>query len=239
VNVARILLIGRTPATGASVANALIKHYPVTTASSGKSAINIALENPIRIVVLDAISMRTPGDRLSNELREALPSVLLVHLHPGPKANVQSRADVVLLHPVTARRLLNSIVGLLQEKSDDVLVCGPFTINRTRRLLIANGQETQLTPKQLLLIETFFTNPCSTLDRRTLMEKVWQTDYIGDTRTLDVHIRWVREMIEADPSHPQYLKTIRGVGYRLDIDNSANNHTSANLTTMPKQKTDL
>ena len=54
------------------------------------------------------------------------------------------------------------------------------------------------------------------------MEKVWQTDYIGDTRTLDVHIRWVREMIEADPSHPQYLKTVRGVGYRLDIPNIDN-----------------
>ena len=216
---ARILLIGRTPAAGASVANALIKHYPVVTASSGKLAIKLAQENLIRVVVLDAISMRTPGDRICDELREALPSVSLVHLHPGPRANVQSQAHVVLLHPVTARRLLNSIEALLQENSDDLLVCGPFVINRTRRLLIANGQETQLTPKQLLLIETFFTNPCLTLDRRTLMERVWQTDYIGDTRTLDVHIRWVREMIETDPSCPQYLRTVRGVGYRLDIPN--------------------
>ena len=216
---ARILLIGRTPATGASVANALIKHYPVLTASSGKHAIQMAQENPIRVVVLDAISMRTPGDRICSEFRESLPSTALIHLHPGPKAPVHSQADVVLLHPVTARRLLNSIESLLQEKTDDLLVCGPFVINQTRRLLIANGQETQLTPKQLLLIETFFTNPCLTLDRRTLMEKVWQTDYVGDTRTLDVHIRWVREMIEADPSHPQYLKTVRGVGYRLDLPN--------------------
>jgi DNA-binding response OmpR family regulator len=223
VEAVRILLVGRTPSAGASVANALNKHYPVMTASSGKLAIKLAQENPIRIVVLDAISMRTPGDRICEELRTALPTVALVHLHPGPKADIQSHADVVLAHPVTTRRLLNSIESLLQAKSDDLLVCGPFTINRTRRLLIANGQETQLTPKQLLLIETFFTNPCLTLDRRTLMEKVWQTDYIGDTRTLDVHIRWVREMIEADPSHPQYLKTVRGVGYRLDlpgVDNS-------------------
>lgn len=214
---ARILLIGRTPANGASVANALIKHYPVLTASSGKLAIQLAQENPIRVVVLDAISMRTPGDRICNEFRAAQPALSLVHLHPGPKANVRSNADVVLLHPVTARRLLSSIDAMLQDKSDDFLVCGPFKVNRTRRLLIANGQETQLTPKQLLLIETFFTNPCLTLDRRTLMEKVWQTDYVGDTRTLDVHIRWVREMIEADPSHPLYLRTVRGVGYRLDV----------------------
>lgn len=218
----RILLVGRTPSAATSVANALNKHYPVITASSGKLAVQLARENPIGVVVLDAISMRTPGDRICEELRAALPAVPLIHLHPGPKPDFQTHADVLLAHPVTTRRLLNTIESLLQAKSDDLLVCGPFTVNRTRRLLIANSQETQLTPKQLLLLETFFTNPCLTLDRRTLMEKVWQTDYIGDTRTLDVHIRWVREMIEADPSHPQYLKTVRGVGYRLDIPNVDN-----------------
>jgi DNA-binding response OmpR family regulator len=217
VEAARILLIGRTPANGASVTNTLNKHYSVISASSGKLAIKIAQENLIRVVVLDAISMRTPGDRICEELREALPSVALVHLHPGPKLPTHSQADAVLLQPVTTRRLLNAIEALLQDKTDDLLNCGPFAINRTRRLLVANGQETQLTPKQLLLIETFFSNPCLTLDRRTLMEKVWQTDYIGDTRTLDVHIRWLREMIETDPSHPEYLRTVRGVGYRLDI----------------------
>lgn len=214
---ARILLIGRTPANGAAVTNALNKHYSVISATSGKHAIKIAQENLIRVIVLDAISMRTPGDRICEELRTALPTVSLVHLHPGPKLPAQTQADAVLLHPVTSRRLLNAIDGLLRDKTDDMLICGPFAINRTRRLLVANGQETQLTPKQLLLIETFFSNPCLTLDRRTLMEKVWQTDYIGDTRTLDVHIRWLREMIEADPSHPEYLRTVRGVGYRLDI----------------------
>lgn len=214
---ARILLIGRNPAAPSSVATTLAKHYTLFTASSGKLGIKLAGEHLVRVVVLDAISMRTPGDRICDELRTALPSVALIHLHPGPKLASQSPADMVLVHPVTSRRLLSSIASLLQDTSDDLLVCGPFVINRTRRTLLARGQETQLTPKQLLLIETFFSNPCTTLDRRTLMEKVWQTDYIGDTRTLDVHIRWVREMIEADPSHPEYLHTVRGVGYRLDI----------------------
>ncbi len=214
---AQILLIGRNPATGTSVANTLTKHYSILTASSGKLGLQLAQENQIRLVVLNAISMRTPGDRICNELRAALSSVSMVHLHPGPKEAVQSQADIVLIHPVTSRRLLTSIESLLQAKTDELLECGPFIINRTRRILIARGQETQLTPKQLLLMETFFSQPCTTLDRRTLMEKVWQTGYIGDTRTLDVHIRWVREMIESDPSHPEYLHTVRGVGYRLDV----------------------
>lgn len=213
----RILLIGRSPANNSPLTSALSKHHTLVTASSGKLAVKLAQEQPVRIIVLDAISMRTPGDRICDELRAALPSVPLIHLHPGPKSAVQSQADIVLVHPVSTRRLLSSIDSLLQDKSDDLLVCGPFVINRTRRTLLARGQETQLTPKQQMLIETFFSNPCATLDRRTLMEKVWQTDYIGDTRTLDVHIRWVREMLEADPSHPQYLHTVRGVGYRLDI----------------------
>lgn len=214
---ARILLIGRNPANNSPLTSALSKHYTLLTASSGKLAIQLAQEQSVRIIVLDAISMRTPGDRICDELRAALPSLPLIHLHPGPKSTVQSHADMILVNPVSTRRLLSSIASLLQDKSDDLLICGPFVVNRTRRTLLARGQETQLTPKQQLLIETFFSNPCATLDRRTLMEKVWQTDYIGDTRTLDVHIRWVREMLEADPSHPQYLHTVRGVGYRLDI----------------------
>jgi DNA-binding response OmpR family regulator len=62
----------------------------------------------------------------------------------------------------------------------------------------------------------FFRNPGETLSREMLMERVWDTRYMGDTRTLDVHIRWIRSAIEADPSKPRYLKTVRGVGYRFD-----------------------
>jgi DNA-binding response OmpR family regulator len=87
----------------------------------------------------------------------------------------------------------------------------------SRRVLVANGQETQLTPKLAVLVEMFLKHPGETLDRKTLMVQVWDTDYLGDTRTLDVHVRWIRQAIEPDPGKPRYLKTIRGVGYRLDI----------------------
>lgn len=214
---ANVLFIGRTQTNGSSVANALKKHYSVLLASSGKQGLKLAMAQVVRVMVLDAVSMRTPGDRICNELRDALPAVPLVHMHPGPKEAAQSKADVLLIHPVTSRKLLNVLDRLLQAREDDLVICGPFTMNRSRRLLIVDGLETQLTPKQALLVETFLTSPGVTLDRRTLMEKVWQTDYLGDTRTLDVHIRWIREMIEVDPSRPQYLQTVRGVGYRLEI----------------------
>ncbi|MBL8116734.1 MAG: response regulator transcription factor [Anaerolineae bacterium] len=161
--------------------------------------------------------MRTPGERICYDLRRVAGAASLVHLHPGPRESAQSMADILLIHPVSSRRLLNAVDRLLLKQDDDVIFCGPFAINRSRRILLAHGQETQLTPKQALLVELFFSNPGATLDRRTLMERVWQTDYMGDTRTLDVHIRWVREMLEADPSHPIYLRTVRGVGYRLEL----------------------
>lgn len=72
-----------------------------------------------------------------------------------------------------------------------------------------------LTPKEFELLLLFMQNPGRVLSRRTIMEEVWHTSYLGDTRTLDVHIRWLRQKIEPDPSHPQILRTQRGVGYVL------------------------
>ncbi len=90
-----------------------------------------------------------------------------------------------------------------------------------RRTLVAHGNETQLTPKQALLVETFLRHPRETLARKRLMEAVWDTEYMGDTRTLDVHIRWIRKAMEVG-GNPRYLMTVRGVGYRLDYPDSAN-----------------
>jgi DNA-binding response OmpR family regulator len=212
--VARILVIERTEAFSAG----LKKRYEITTATSGKEALKLVVESAYAAVVLDAISMRTPGDRIARQLDEGLGAIPLIHLHPGPKESANSRAEVVLFMPFTARKIANTIERLLHSVTNDKIVtCGPFTVNMTRRMLIANGQETSLTPKLALLVETFFTHSGETLDRKMLMERVWDTSYLGDTRTLDVHVRWIRRAIEENPGDPQYLKTVRGVGYRFDI----------------------
>jgi DNA-binding response OmpR family regulator len=152
-------------------------------------------------------------------------------LHPGVKGKANSAADVLLFQPFTARKLINAIERLLQVKnSDDVIVCGPLAVNLAQRVLIANGSETQLTPKLAQLVETFFRHPGETLDRKQLMEQVWHTNYLGDTRTLDVHVRWIRRAIETDPGNPRYLKTVRGVGYRLEVPELAPTLDSASLS---------
>ncbi len=220
MGVANVLLVERTGAQRDSFAEALRKRYSVTTVASGKQALTLARENAYHVVVLDAISMRTPGDRIAKQLKDGIGAIPLIHLHPGTKGSASSSADVILFQSFTSRKVINAIERVLNVKvrsTDDVVKCGPFSINLAQRVLTANGQETTLTPKLTLLVEMFLRHPGVTLDRKQLMEQVWHTDYLGDTRTLDVHIRWFRRAIEVDPGNPRYLKTVRGVGYRLDM----------------------
>jgi DNA-binding response OmpR family regulator len=214
---ARILLIGRDRPQQSSLIAALRKRYEVTVAPSGKQALSLAQKHAPQVVVLDAISLRTPGDRICQEVRDWL-EIPVIHLHPGPKETADSAADAILFEPFTSRKLINCIERLLPPTGDNgIVTCGPFSVDLSRRVLAAHGQETQLTPKLAVLVEMFLSHPGETLDRKTLMVKVWHTDYLGDTRTLDVHIRWIRQAIEPEPGKPRYLKTIRGVGYRLDV----------------------
>lgn len=219
----RLLLIENNRAQYA-FADALKKRYEVTRVSSGQQALAISDGQPPDVVVVNAISLRTSGDRICRSLRQRFPQAILIHLRPDPpQKNAPHDADAVLVPSFTSRKLTNSIERLRQSQvqeipTEEVIVCGEFVMDVTRRVLVARGQETPLTPKLARLVEQFFRNPGQILDRKALMQAVWQTDYVKDTRTLDVHVRWIRQALEVDPGKPCYLKTVRGVGYRLDVD---------------------
>lgn len=216
MNNAMLLLIGRSGTKDDSAyIDSLQKRYTLKNAPSGKQALECVRMYSPRLAVLDAVSMRTPGDRISRMLREAFGQLPIVHIHPGPSDGTESAADVLFTPPLNTRRLLNSIERLLKNNDDEILQCGNFRINVSRRLLIYNGLERPLNPKQALLLELFFRHPNEVIERKRLMETVWQTEYLGDTRTLDVHIRWVRQALEESGKN---LKTIRGIGYCLEID---------------------
>lgn len=85
-----------------------------------------------------------------------------------------------------------------------------------RQVFTGNGAQ-KLTPQLCRLLEVFMRNPAKILSRKFLMKEVWETDYIGDTRTLEVHICWLRKKIEEDPRHPRFLRTVRGVGYHFSV----------------------
>lgn len=219
MNAATVLLIGRSQVQNKSLSKALKKRFNVLIAGSRAQAVEIALQQHPHVIVLDAVSLRTPGDRICRELQDALGPIPIVHIRPGNDA-VESTADVLISQPYTSRKLINSIERLVKFSDDEIVVGGPFSLNVSRRILVAHGVESQVTPKVALLMEVFLSEPGKIFDRKTLMERVWNTDYIGDTRTLDVHIRWIRQIIELDSSRPQYLKTVRGVGYCLELSES-------------------
>jgi DNA-binding response OmpR family regulator len=86
-----------------------------------------------------------------------------------------------------------------------------------RKIVRCLGKRTRITPRLVSLLSILMKNHGEVLERRSLFSKVWETDYTEDTRTLDVHISWLRQAIEDDPNNPSFLKTIRGVGYQLDL----------------------
>ncbi|MBC7871971.1 MAG: response regulator transcription factor [Chitinophagaceae bacterium] len=212
-----ILLIGGSRVKQTAHVTALQKHYQVILAASGKQGIEAAKAHKFNVVILDSISLGTPGERICRSLSVAFPSIPIVHLVQDMPQRMPSSATVVLCEPIKARRLLTCLERLLQVGQEEILEIGPFCMNVARRLLVAHGKETQLTPKLGLLVEMFLRHPGQIIDRKLIMEKVWETDYLGDTRTLDVHIRWVRQVLDDDSKKPRYLKTVRGVGYCLEV----------------------
>jgi DNA-binding response OmpR family regulator len=218
---ATLLLIGRGINKGDSYTEVLKKRYTLVEVTSGKQALaalkSAAATTPFQAVILDAASLRTPGDRICKQIRYDYPKLPILHVHPGPHEEVDSPADVLFFIPINTRKLTAAVERLLDTKHDEVIACGPFVMNVPRRTLVAHGQETQLTPKVALLIELFLRHPNQTFDRKKLMETIWQTDYLGDTRTLNVHIRWVRDVLEKSDGSTRYLTTVRGIGYRLDV----------------------
>jgi DNA-binding response OmpR family regulator len=94
---------------------------------------------------------------------------------------------------------------------------GPFRLDLERHQVNCRGIEKRLTPRLTTLLHLLMQHPGEVVGREQLFREAWDTEYTGDTRTLDVHISWLRKEIEDDPRHPRYLKTIRQIGYRLDV----------------------
>lgn len=94
---------------------------------------------------------------------------------------------------------------------------GPIELNTRTQLVTSNDNQTKLTPRLVEILKILMENCGEVVERDPLFTKVWDTDYTGDTRTLDVHISWLRQAIEEDPHNPKLIRTIRGVGYKLEV----------------------
>ena len=194
------------------------KGFDVVNTISGSEALSrleAGLEPDAIIVV--AASLRTSGKRICHSLRSKTKSIpIILILEPGSIIE-SSGADIVLNLPFTAQKLINRIKHVLPVESDQAMHIGPIRLDVDQRIVRCLGKRTRLTPRLVSLLMTLMKQHGEVIERRTLVSHVWDTNYTEDTRTLDVHISWLRRAIEVDPEQPRFLKTVRGVGYQLDL----------------------
>lgn len=215
---ARILWIEGKRAEGPSFILSLRKKgYGVEQVPTGSEALSrIADFNP-DMVIVNAASLRTSGKRICTSLRKQVNGMPIM-LIAGPDQHVaeDTCANVVLVRPFTLRKLMNRMAPLLPGDGQKLLRVGPISLDLDRKQVRCLEREARLTPRLARILEILLLSPGTVVERKRLFQEVWNTEYTGDTRTLDVHISWLRKAMEEDSRAPRFLKTIRGVGYRLD-----------------------
>lgn len=215
---ARLLWVEGKRTDSASFVSALRKkEYSVEIVPTGSAAVDCMVEVDPDLVVVNAASFRSSGKRICNEIRlkaDKLPIVLIVS--PEHNASGITSANAVLVLPFTSRKLFNRIIPLLPGDGKNILHVGFIRLDLERHQVRCLGREARLTPRLTSLLQVLLQHAGEAVEREKLFSEVWDTKYTGDTRTLDVHISWLRQALEENPRQPQFLKTIRGVGYRLD-----------------------
>lgn len=210
---------GRWKSNPNFVPSLLQRGFIVDLVSSGKEALSNVVKKQQDIVVVDAASMRTSGKRICRSLRDQVNGMPIM-LISDPNRAVEKDfdcANAILTLPFTQRKLINRLGPLLPSDEKGLIKAGAIQLDTEEKYVRAHGKKTALTPRLVLLLKMLVDHKGEVVERNKLFKKVWRTEYTGDTRTLDVHISWLRKAIEKNPKRPKLLKTMRGVGYRLDV----------------------
>lgn len=173
------------------------------------------------LIIVDARALRFDAQRLCQTIRANDNQVPFLLILPETETFTGSCATLVLQGRITSRRVLNRVKRLLSKPGADILRVGDIVLDIKQRTVTRADLHHRLTPKQACLLEILMRNPGRVLTRAFLMKEVWNTNFVDDTRTLEVHIHWLRKAIEDDPSHPVYLSTVRCLGYRFDVPKTA------------------
>lgn len=193
------------------------KGFDIRSFQNGSQAVaKIKQINP-SLAVINAASLRSTGLRICLAVRKKDPQLPIILILEKDKAVDKNAAEVVLVLPFTVQKLVNRIKALLPSDGNNILTAGPIQLDLDHKRVRCLSKNAKLTPRLLALLQILMEKHGEVVEREALFKKVWETNYTGDTRTLDVHISWLRRAIELDPNNPKFLKTIRGVGYRLDV----------------------
>lgn len=223
----RILIVEDETALSEPLAFLLRREgYNVHAVQDGPSALNDFDANGADLILLDLMLPGMPGTEVCREIRtrSSVPIIMLTAKDSEVDivVGLELGADDYVTKPYSSRELLARMRAVLRRRTetetvdDAVLESGAVRMDVDRHTVSVNGVETPMPLKEFDLLELLLRNSGRVLTRGQLIDRVWGSDYFGDTKTLDVHIKRIRSRIEENPSEPRMLVTVRGLGYRFE-----------------------
>lgn len=199
--------------------------YDVTVAEDGLRAVAAFDAGEFDLVLLDLMLPGMPGTEVCRELRTRSTVPIIMVTAKDSEVDIvvglELGADDYVTKPYSTRELLARIRAVLRRRIEEpseerVVTAGPVRMDIERHTVEVNGVETPMPLKEFELLEMLLRNAGRVLTRGQLIDRVWGSDYFGDTKTLDVHVKRIRSKIERSPGDPKLLVTVRGLGYRFD-----------------------
>lgn len=206
--------------------NLVLSGYKVFYALNGKEGLSLALENKPDLILLDVMLPEMDGFDVCKEMKrnkeiENIPIIMLTA--KGDEFDkilgLELGADDYITKPFSIRELLARVKAVLRrngkEELSEVISIGELTIHMDKHEVTKAGVKLELTLKEFELLKLLITNKGRVLTRDFLLDKIWGYEYYGETRTVDVHVRHLRQKIERDDANPEYIETVRGIGYKF------------------------
>ncbi|GCF92172.1 DNA-binding response regulator [Enterococcus florum] len=203
--------------------------YAVTSAEDGKEGYELALNDAYDFIILDVMLPSMDGLDIAKKLRQEKNNTPILMLTAKDDAidrilGLEIGADDYLTKPFSPREVLarmKAIFRRIEPRQEEIvhesLTAGEIAADLTNYQVNVRGKRIELTPKEFELLIYFMKRKNRVIDRDTLLDRIWQYDFSGQSRIVDVHVSHLREKIELDPKHPQYLLTVRGFGYKFQV----------------------
>ena len=226
-----ILVVEDDPAILETVAYNLKREgHQVLTAADGQAGLRLARESDLDLIVLDLMLPRMSGIDVCRIVRAERPVPIIMLTARDEEVDkvvgLEVGADDYITKPFSMRELVARVNAQLRRDrlsreavvaaaSGAEISAGPYVVDTVAHEVRWNGDVVLLRPKEFDLLEYLMRHPGQALSREQMLEAVWGYSYAGETRTVDVHIRWLREKLESDPAHPGHITTVRGLGYKF------------------------